>query len=453
MTGSGLPDGPLVAWYGDDFTGAAAVMEALTFAGLPSVVFLDAPSAALAARFGDARGVGIAGDARARPPEWMDAHLPGIFAWLAATGAPVLQYKFCSTLDSAPHVGSIGRALEIARRVRPTSWCPVLVAAPEMGRHQAFGTLFVRAPHGVERLDRHPVMSRHPVTPMDEADVRRHLARQTSLPIGLIDLTALRSPDGGRARLEREVEADRVLVALDAVEEEDMRRCGELIWSTCGTGHLCAGSQGVEQALVRHWRAQGLLPPAPAPDPPAPARRTIAAAGSVSTVTAEQVAVAEAAGSAVIRLDPAAILRGDGRAERAAMDAAEGALADRSVVLCTARGPNDPAVAAFAEACAGGGVPPDEGRRRIGAALGRTMAALVARTGCLRLAVAGGDTSAEVTRALEVRALTILAPLATGAPLCLAHRDAGPPLELALKGGQMGGPDFLLTVAGIDRGA
>ena len=29
------------------------------------------------------------------------------------------------------------------------------------------------------RLDRHPVMARHPVTPMDEADVGRHLARQT----------------------------------------------------------------------------------------------------------------------------------------------------------------------------------------------------------------------------------------------------------------------------------
>ena len=36
-----LPDGLLVAFYGDDFTGSAATMEVLTFAGLPTVLFLD----------------------------------------------------------------------------------------------------------------------------------------------------------------------------------------------------------------------------------------------------------------------------------------------------------------------------------------------------------------------------------------------------------------------------
>ena len=40
------PEGPLVAWYGDDFTGSAAVMEVLTFAGLPSVLFLEPPTPA-----------------------------------------------------------------------------------------------------------------------------------------------------------------------------------------------------------------------------------------------------------------------------------------------------------------------------------------------------------------------------------------------------------------------
>ena len=35
-----LPDGPLVAFYGDDFTGSSAAMEALAFAGLETVLFL-----------------------------------------------------------------------------------------------------------------------------------------------------------------------------------------------------------------------------------------------------------------------------------------------------------------------------------------------------------------------------------------------------------------------------
>jgi len=56
-----LPAGPLVAWYGDDFTGAAAVLELLETAGLPAVLFMDIPDRLALARFPQARGIGIAG--------------------------------------------------------------------------------------------------------------------------------------------------------------------------------------------------------------------------------------------------------------------------------------------------------------------------------------------------------------------------------------------------------
>ena len=46
-----LAEGILVAWYGDDFTGSAATMEVLAFAGLPSVLFLDLPTPEMLARF------------------------------------------------------------------------------------------------------------------------------------------------------------------------------------------------------------------------------------------------------------------------------------------------------------------------------------------------------------------------------------------------------------------
>src|SRR3712207_8495872 len=36
-----LPDGLLLTFYGDDYTGSSAVMEVMTFAGLPTVLFLD----------------------------------------------------------------------------------------------------------------------------------------------------------------------------------------------------------------------------------------------------------------------------------------------------------------------------------------------------------------------------------------------------------------------------
>jgi uncharacterized protein YgbK (DUF1537 family) len=194
-----LPDGLLVAYYGDDFTGSTDVMEVLTFAGLPTVLFLDVPASGELERFPGRRGIGVAGTARSRSPEWMRAHLPPALAALDALGAPVLQYKVCSTFDSGPAAGSIGCALEIGLKATRRAWCAMVVGAPALRRYQAFGTLFAAVDGVGYRLDRHPTMSRHPVTPMAEADLRLHLARQTDEPVGLVDLVALKQGRGAAA--------------------------------------------------------------------------------------------------------------------------------------------------------------------------------------------------------------------------------------------------------------
>ena len=107
-----------VAYYGDDFTGSTDVMEVLAWAGLPSVLFLQPPNTEHLSRFRSARAIGIAGDSRSRSPVWMSERLPPIFQQLENLGAPINQYKVCSTFDSSPQVGSIGRALDIGLDVR-----------------------------------------------------------------------------------------------------------------------------------------------------------------------------------------------------------------------------------------------------------------------------------------------------------------------------------------------
>src|ERR671921_2408984 len=179
-----LPDGPLLTFYGDDFTGSSAVMEVTAFAGLPTVLFLNPPTPEQLAQFADRRVIGIAGIARSQSPAWMDHNLPPVFELLRSLGAPIAHYKVCSTFDSAPHVGSIGRAIEIAAPILGGAWHPLVVGAPALSRYQAFGNLFAAIAGEGYRLDRHPVMARHPVTPMDEADVLRHLARQTRIASG-----------------------------------------------------------------------------------------------------------------------------------------------------------------------------------------------------------------------------------------------------------------------------
>ena len=86
------PDGPLLAYYGDDFTGSTDAMEAMTAAGVPTVLFLATPTAPMLARCPQARCVGLAGSSRGRSPAWMEAELPKAFAALAALKAPILHY-------------------------------------------------------------------------------------------------------------------------------------------------------------------------------------------------------------------------------------------------------------------------------------------------------------------------------------------------------------------------
>lgn len=440
------PEGPLVAWYGDDFTGSAAVMEVLTFAGLPSVLFLEPPTPAQLARFEGLRGIGIASTARAQGPGWMDANLPALFLTLRGLGAPINHYKVCSTLDSAPEVGSIGRAIDLAIPVFGSDWVPILVAAPPLRRYQAFGQLFASGPGGVFRLDRHPVMARHPVTPMDEADVARHLAHQTDRQLGLIGLEDLATADRALEARRRQVAEGAALLTLDCIDEATLGMCGRLIWEARGPHQLVVGSQGIEYALIRHWQDCGLLPRHAPPAGIGPAKRMAVVSGSVSPVTAAQIDWSLANGFAGIAFDARAVVdtAALARAEEAAVAAALDAI-DRGLdpLVFTARGPDDPAVPALREALGRSGLAAETANERIGTALGRIIDRIIRQAGLRRAVISGGDTSGHASRQLGIHALTALAPTLPGAALLRAHSDgAHDGLELALKGGQMGSPDY-----------
>jgi uncharacterized protein YgbK (DUF1537 family) len=436
---------PLVAWLGDDFTGSAAVMEVLAFAGLPAVLFTDIPDPALAARFAGAAGIGIATTARSHGPDWMAAHLPGPLRWLHALGAPLLHYKICSTFDSAPHVGSIGRAVEVALSIRPSAAVPMLTAAPAMRRYQAFGHLFAGTSEGVFRLDRHPVMAHHPVTPMSESDLLRHLAAQTDLPSALIDLEALAGD--ADARLDAALAAGARLLSLDSVDALSEAAAGRLIWQNRHRMGLVVGSQGIEYALVRHWQETGII----APPPPAPRAEEVAqiaaVSGSVSPVTARQLGWAGANGFALIPFDAAAVCLEPAilAAEEARVTAlaVEAAARGQSPLVHSAAGHDDPSVARFRAALSSSHLPPEAANRAIGEALGRILDRVLRQTGLRRAVISGGDTSGHGMRQLGLQALVARAPTIPGAALCAAH-GTGPHdgLEIALKGGQMGTEDY-----------
>ncbi len=479
--------GPLYAYYGDDFTGSTDVLEALSLAGVRTVLFTGMPSEEHWREFGDCAAVGIAGESRSRSPDWMSEHLPAIFRRLGSLRAPVVHYKTCSTFDSSPQVGSIGRALEIGREILAPPFIPILVAAPHLRRYVAFGNLFAAAGDKVCRIDRHPTMRTHPVTPMYEADLRRHLGAQTALPIGLVDLTAFASGQAGEALSECLARGD-AAVLFDGVSEAELEETGRLLWDlakrrNCGAEQraphgeprgigaepqalvsdrhdrdagqqgperplFCAGSSGLTYALLSAWRRAGLLTGEPAASGTAstarlgapsgasdatPVETLLVLSGSCSPVTERQIRTALANGYHGIELDVTRLLDADSGAATAdtAVDEAVSHLrAGQSTILYSALGPLTPAAQPHGEALG----------RRAGALLRR----ILAQARVPRLVLAGGDTSTHAVAQLGVHALTWAASLEPGAPLCRAHADSPDVdgLRLVLKGGQVGGDDF-----------
>lgn len=433
----------LLTWYGDDLTGSTDVMEALALRGVDAVLFLDIPTDEQRARFPGVRALGIAGTSRSETPEWMDEHLPPIFAAMAAEGAQISHYKVCSTFDSAPHVGSIGRALELGRAAFGDQPVPVLVGAPQLKRFTAFGTLFAAYRGEIYRIDRHPVMSRHPVTPMDEADLVRHLAKQTQQSITLLDHLTLTGADAAAAT-DAARDAGVGAILIDVLDLPGQAAAGRALGRLAAAGsRFVVGSSGVEYALAHAWTAEGVIPGSASFPPLEAVDRLAVVSGSCSPTTARQIAYAQDHGFDAIAMDPRLLVQGDEAGYAAVRDRAARALeAGGSPIVYTALGPDSDLGAEIADA--------PGARHAIGRGLGRLQADLVRRAGLSRAVIAGGDTSSHALRQLSVFALTARYPIpdSPGSPLSTAFSDdaAFDGLQIALKGGQVGGDDYFVRI-------
>lgn len=429
----------LLAWHGDDLTGSVDVLEVVAACGLRTVLFLRPPTPADLLPFGPLDAVGVAGLTRTLSVDGIRSELATAVPSLAALKPRVLHLKVCSTFDSSPDIGSIGAAIEVAASTLNATVVPLLVGAPTLGRYVVFGNLFARSgwdspPY---RLDRHPTMAHHPTTPMDEADVLRHLARQTDLPAALLDVLILdQGVEAATSRLEVLAQAGARIVHLDVLGPRHLTVLGELIWerATAAPPLLVVGSAGVEHALAAHWLETGDAT-AGAPASIGPAEAILAVVGSCSPVSWRQIRRAVSAGFTEVELPI-------GRLDAAGLD--EAVVAATDAVATTLRSGRSVVVHT-------GGAHPSGGRAVpssvSGEALGRVIAHALEGQLVRRVAVAGGDTSGHVLRTLRVDSLQVAAPFQPTMPL-LHARSGGRQLdvELVTKGGQTGGTDFFLDV-------
>lgn len=441
----------LLAYYADDFTGSTDALEALSLGGAECALFVEPPSVELMRRYPHVRAIGIAGNSRAMSRAEMDSTLPSVFEALGALEPRVVHYKVCSTFDSSPEVGSIGRAIEIGQDTFGNPLVPVVVGVPHLQRFCVFGNLFARSGLDSEpfRLDRHPTMRRHPVTPMAEADLRVHLSQQTSRQTGLVNVLAMeRGFETARTELDKLTAGGAQAVLFDILTDGHLATAGQLICDLQAreTKPLFAvGSSGVEYGLTKYWRSAGTLPHHQIVDQPRiePAERVVVVSGSCSPVSRRQIAWAVQNGFDEVRFDVCPSNQDthvDDKVAEAKRKMIASLDAGRSVILHTYRSLNENALDNDAKEDS----PRYSNGRSIGDILGEVLCDTIHARSVSRLAVVGGDTSGVVARAIGIEALEMLAPLEPGAPLCTARSQdpAVEGLEVVFKGGQVGYDDF-----------
>ena len=395
----------------DDFTGASDTLATLARGGLRVRLFRDLP------RPEDLSGLdawGIATDARALGPAEIAALTARLGQGLQRFQPDLLHVKICSTFDSSAQIGNVALFAQGLAAALEIPDLAVLAGQPSLGRYAVFGTLFARGPDGrVHRIDRHPVMAVHPVTPMAEADLTRHLA---SLGLNGLHLVPRGAEGAAFPRL------------YDLLDQTDVAQAGRDL-AAAGRRLVVMGASSVAEA----WLAtQTQLRPADT-EPQATPGPILAFAGSRSMVTAAQVeacvSLARFPVSPTDLLQPGAERRRLQDRVMDRLDQGQDCLVHLTDAEC---GPARPAALAQA-----------------GAELIHDLAARCPLGG---LIVAGGDTSSAIVGRLAPDWLDYAGALCPGVPILHAQVQ-GRPLPLALKGGQMGGRDFFDRATLALRGA
>ncbi|KEO74283.1 four-carbon acid sugar kinase family protein [Anditalea andensis] len=450
----------LLAFYGDDFTGSTDALEFLNKSGIKTILFISPPDEEQLKRYEGLQAIGVAGMTRSMNAVVMEAELMLAFEALKNTGAYHVHYKVCSTFDSSPEIGSIGQAIDIGSKIFGGAYISLLVAAPALGRFCAFGNLFARMGTGsqgpVYRLDRHPSMSKHPITPSEESDLRLHLSLQTDKIVGLVDVLEV---EGGEEKIyeavKRHQESGAEVILFDAMYSHQMSAIGkEIDRAANGKTHFSVGSSGVEMALGNYWKEIGKINGDTNWGKPGKAETLLVVSGSCSPVTFDQNRYALKMGFADIALDTEKLVTEGKDFDHSpyVADIYKVLLSGKPVILHTALGNSDTRISLTKNILSEQGLSKiqiaEKTAKIYGEVIGKIIREIAHNIKIHRLVVAGGDTSSYLARALGIEAVEMIAPVVPGAPLCKAYAPGSPidGMEVNFKGGQVGSEDYFIRI-------
>lgn len=410
-----------LAVLADDLTGGMIIASKLEAAGV--VCPLVTSAEALLALPGDPTAVVLARKIRLAPPGEARGEAEAAAAAFAQRGAKTIFYKYSALFESTDqgNIGPIAEALLAATGAARTNFCPAYV---DRGLTMYQGHIFVGSTLMSETAKRFD-----PMTPSTTSDVVAKLRGQTTWRVGLVDHQALAAPEAALSASLAE-RSDIPFWVMDAIDEADVAKIAALTrdWP------LVTGADSLPPAIMRDRRG-GLAAEAGS------GRRLLPGASGAEAVIAGSCGVATMAQleafaerHPVWRIDLARDAEQDDLVDRISAWAAE-RLGEGPVAIATTA---DPAGVAAAQAI--------YGREGASARADRILGNLAVRLrdlGVGKFVVAGGETSGQVLKALDVGRLEVAAYDDLYGGYCYAP---GPrPTAFVLKPGGLGDQQFLFA--------
>lgn len=426
----------LFAAIADDYTGGSDLAGMLADQGVRTLLCLGLPDPELAeASRGRYDALVVCLKTRSVAPEEACAVSLAALGRIQTLLPRQVQFKYCSTFDSTER-GNIGPVTEALMNATGCAFSIAVPALPVNGRTQYLGYLFVNATLLSESSLRH-----HPLNPMTEPNLVRHLQKQTRSKVGLVPLGVVREGvESVRAACERLTQNGVSIALVDAIEDRDL----EIIAEACATHRLITGGSGITGKLPAVWRRLGWWTPLEAAHQPigGAAKGVLILSGSCSAATLEQLgdyrreAVATAVDVATLLANPVA------EVDRVWLDVAA-RLKDGAHALAYSSASSAEREPVLADLAVRGHT-----ADQVATAIESAFAALAKRAveaGVRRVVVAGGETAGAVVAALGIQAADVLDTLDPGVP---ALRTTGDPaLGLVLKSGNFGSPGFFIKAA------
>lgn len=395
----------MIGCIADDFTGATDVANMFARGGMRTILLTAADDLSVP---NGVEAIVVAHKTRSIPACDAVSESIGTAERLLAIGIRQLYFKYCSTFDSTAD-GNIGPVTEALMKLVNQDFSVICPAFPGAGRTVYMAHLFVN-----DRLLSDTHMRHHPITPMQESDLRSLMSAQTVRPVGAVTVSAFSDGPADLDRAVRMQAARTPHVVVDTLDDDHLDVMGKAF----AEYRLVTGGSGLALGLAR--ARTGGLHSGGALD--VPKGRSLILAGSCSDATLEQI---EGFRGPSLRVLPNDIERDPSGAVDAAITWI-GEQAGSAALIYTSAGPEDPNRGGSGEAI-----------ELFHATVARRA---VTEAEVRRLIVAGGETSGAVTRALNATRLEIGEEINPGVPWTIALTD--PKIALVLKSGNFGGRDF-----------